>query len=79
MDTFSVASVSTLEITGNVDKISAETRQRAFQLFSSLRTLALGGSGTLDTLWVGVARARPRRHWSATVPGQCVARFSPRS
>lgn len=33
MDTFSVASVDTLEATGNVDQIAAETWQRAFHAF----------------------------------------------
>ncbi|KAM5539901.1 hypothetical protein V8D89_006404 [Ganoderma adspersum] len=57
MDTFSVASVDTLEVKGTVDQIAAETWQRAFLTFSGLRTLTLAGDGTLDAVWAGLLRA----------------------
>ena len=57
MDTFSVTSVDTLEATGNVDQIAAETWQRVFHAFLSLRTLAVAGDGMLDAVWAGLLRA----------------------
>ena len=57
MDTFSVAGVDTLEITGTVDHFAAETWERAFLAFSSLRTLTFAGDGTLDAVWEGLLRA----------------------
>ncbi|PIL31222.1 hypothetical protein GSI_05920 [Ganoderma sinense ZZ0214-1] len=57
MQTFSLAAVDTLEVSGSVDQISPETWQSAFQAFPSLRTLTLQGHGTLDAVWAGLARA----------------------
>ena len=57
MDTFSVASVEALEVEGGLDEVSVETWQRIFEAFSSLRTLRIKGCGTLDYLWLGLARA----------------------
>ena len=57
MDTFSVTSVDTLKVTGDLDEVSAETWQRVFETFSGLRVLVIDGGGSLDALWEGLARA----------------------
>ena len=57
MDTFSVASVETLEVEGGLDEVAVGTWQGIFEAFLSLRTLRIKGCGTLDSLWLGLARA----------------------
>ncbi|KAM5539888.1 hypothetical protein V8D89_006391 [Ganoderma adspersum] len=57
MDTFSVASVETLEVEGCLDEVAVETWQRMFEAFSSLRTLRIKGCGALDSLWLGLSCA----------------------
>ncbi|KAI1791002.1 hypothetical protein LXA43DRAFT_459073 [Ganoderma leucocontextum] len=57
MDFFSVVSVDTLEVEGDLDKVAVETWQRIFEAFQNLRTLLIKGRGTFDSLWLGLQRA----------------------
>ena len=60
MDSFSVASVDTLEIEGYLDEVAVETWQRVFGAFSGLHTLHVKGRGTFHALWLGLRRADVR-------------------